>query len=73
MPLELDRRESEEIYIDGGLITVKVLSIRDNFVRLSIAAPKEIAIDRPEIYHAKQRERREAAAAEIDRRNQLVD
>lgn len=47
--LILTRKINEEIKIDGD-ITVKIISISENSVRIGIIAPKEIQIIRSEIY-----------------------
>jgi carbon storage regulator len=47
--LILSRRNSESIVIDGG-ITIKVLAIKGNVVRLGIEAPKKIQVHRTELY-----------------------
>ena len=57
MPLNLSRKEGERIYI-GDRITVTVLEIRGNQVRLSIEAPPEVQVHREEVYQAIQAERR---------------
>ena len=47
--LILSRNPSETIVI-GDDITVKVLSVQGNQVRLGISAPKEISVHREEVY-----------------------
>lgn len=52
--LILTRRISEAIRIGTeGEVTVKVLSIRGNHVKLGIDAPQHIAVHREEIFHRK--------------------
>jgi len=51
--LVLERRHDQRIVI-GGNIEVVVLSSRGDKVRLGITAPKNVAVDRYEIYAAKQ-------------------
>lgn len=53
--LVLTREKDEEIIIGGG-ITITVVSIRGDKVRLGITAPKEIPVDRKEIHELKQQE-----------------
>ena len=47
--LILSRRPSETIHI-GNNITVTVLAVRGNQVRLGIHAPEDISIHREEVY-----------------------
>jgi len=47
--LVLTRKTDESIVINGN-ITVKVLGIKGNRVRLGIVAPAEIAVHRSEVY-----------------------
>ncbi len=47
--LVLTRKVNEKIIIDGG-ITVTVIEFRGDKVRLGIEAPKDVAVDREEIY-----------------------
>jgi len=48
--LVLTRSVGQEIVIDGN-IRVMVLGIHGNKIRLGIAAPPVIRVDRAEIYH----------------------
>ena len=48
--LVLSRRHSESIRI-GNDITVTVLAVRGNQVRLGILAPEDVSIHREEIYY----------------------
>jgi len=52
--LVLSRKANEEIVIDNT-ITVTVIEIRGDRVRLGITAPKEIPVHRREVYEAIQR------------------
>ncbi|MBX3006725.1 MAG: carbon storage regulator CsrA [Melioribacteraceae bacterium] len=47
--LVLSRRFNEEIKI-GGNITIKILSITENSVKIGIDAPKEVQLYRGEVY-----------------------
>lgn len=55
--LVLSRKAEESVVIAEGEITIKVLSIRGDVVRLGIVAPKEIPIHREEVHNAIERER----------------
>jgi len=55
--LVLSRKAEESVVIAEGEITIKVLSIKGDVVRLGIVAPKEIPIHREEVHNAIERER----------------
>jgi carbon storage regulator len=55
--LILSRRPNETLVI-GENIRVTILGIHGNQVRLGIAAPKNIVVDREEVHHRKQAEYR---------------
>ncbi len=59
--LVLTRKEDESIMI-GDDIEVKILDVKDNQVKIGIAAPRDIAVHRREVYLAIQAENQEAAA-----------
>lgn len=61
--LILTRKPNESIMI-GHDVTVTVLWVKGNHVRIGIEAPKSIPVHRDEIYEAIQREQREAISAE---------
>jgi carbon storage regulator len=54
--LVLSRKQDEKIII-GDSITLMVISIQGDKVRLGIEAPKHVSIHREEVYQAIQRER----------------
>ena len=53
--LVLSRKQDEKIII-GDSITLMVVSIQGDKVRLGIEAPKEVSIHREEVYQAIQNE-----------------
>ena len=56
--LILTRRTMESVMI-GHEVTVTILGVKGNHVRIGIKAPKNIPVHREEIYEAIQREQRE--------------
>jgi carbon storage regulator len=58
--LVLSRKRDEKIVI-GDSITLTVLEVRGETVRLGIDAPREISVHRLEVYEAIKRERNHAA------------
>ena len=48
--LILTRRVGETLVIGDGEIKVTVLGVKGNQVRLGVDAPKEVAVNRQEIY-----------------------
>jgi carbon storage regulator len=59
--LILTRRPEETLVIDKS-IRVHVMSVNGNQVRIGIEAPKDIEIDREEIFIAKQKNRQASNA-----------
>ena len=53
MVLVLSRQLDEEIVIQDGLATVKIIEIGPTFVRLGITADRSVPIDRLEIHRKK--------------------
>lgn len=55
--LILTRTISESVVIGNkGEINVRILSVRGNQVRIGIEAPRDIAVDREEVFYRKQEE-----------------
>lgn len=55
--LILTRRVGQTLVIDEGGITVTVLSLSGNQIRLGVIAPKTTSVDREEVWLRKQAER----------------
>ena len=60
--LVISRRPEEQIRI-GSNITVRVLGIVGNSVRLGISAPRSVAVHREEVFQSIQQENQEARQA----------
>jgi len=60
--LILTRRVGEKILI-GDNVTIAVLDVRGNQVRIGIEAPSEVSVHREEIYHRIQQEKMAARQA----------
>jgi carbon storage regulator len=66
--LVLSRKQDEKIII-GDSITLMVVSIQGDKVRLGIEAPKEVTIHREEVYRAIQEERQRQSKDSVDTRS----
>ena len=64
--LILTRKLGEVIRV-GDAVTVRVLEVKGNQVRLGVEAPTDIRIYREEVYRAIRRENEEAALQEPER------
>ena len=58
--LVLSRKKNESIVINND-ITIVVVEIRGDKVRLGVEAPKEVPVHRREVYEAIRRENQQAA------------
>lgn len=70
--LILTRRENESIVIQlgGTVVYVTVLEIKGNQSRVGVSAPREVTVDREEVFQRKVREakaRAEGMAVAVDR------
>ncbi len=68
--LVLSRKKNESIIINDN-ITVTVIEIRGDKVRLGIEAPKDVTVHRREVYEAIQRENQQAAQIRLDDARQI--
>ena len=63
--LILTRKLGEVIRV-GDAVTVRVLEVKGNQVRLGVEAPADVRIYREEVYRAIRRENEEAALGQLD-------
>ena len=68
--LILTRRVGETVMI-GNEVTVTVLGVKGNQVRIGVNAPKDVAVHREEIYERIKRE--EDQDARVDEASKVVD
>ncbi|MCA9115832.1 MAG: carbon storage regulator CsrA [Planctomycetaceae bacterium] len=67
--LVLSRKKDEKIII-GDQITVMVIEIRGDKVRLGIDAPRDVTVHREEVYDAIRREHDEQKNLPMENRNE---
>ena len=48
--LVLTRRTGESIIIGDKLVTIKVIHVSENYIKLGISAPEDLSVHREEIY-----------------------
>ena len=63
--LVLSRKKNESIIINDD-ITIVVVEIRGDKVRLGVEAPKEVPVHRNEVYEAIRRNQNQANAAAVE-------
>lgn len=63
--LNLSRRVGESIMI-GDDVTITVLQCRRGFVRIGVDAPRDVDVDREEIYLRKQAEKNDASPTGVN-------
>jgi carbon storage regulator len=63
--LVLSRKKGESIVI-GDDITIVVIEVRGDKVRLGVEAPKEVPVHRQEVFDAIQRENKQRRAGDAD-------
>lgn len=63
--LILSRKKDEKIVI-GDNITLMVIEIRGDKVRLGIDAPKDVSVHREEVYNAIKRERNGTSGTQVE-------
>lgn len=67
--LILTRRVGETLVI-GDNVTVTVLGVKGNQVRIGVNAPKEVSVHREEIYQRIQQEKQGGGSASFDEKSE---
>jgi carbon storage regulator len=63
--LVLSRKKDEKIII-GDSITLMVIEVRGDTVRLGIDAPRDVSVHRQEVYEAIRKERDQQTGCSVD-------
>lgn len=71
--LVLSRKVRESIVVGDGILTVFVVEIRGDKVRLGFEAPKDLPIHRREVYEAAQRQKKREESEEAKADEQKTD
>ena len=54
--LKLTRKVGQQVFINDGSIQVKIMEVKGNYVSIGFVAPKNVDIDREEIFFKKKQQ-----------------